>query len=263
MSMSRIDHSLGRGSGSSYRAARKPINVTGTVTSQMITPVARTHGVDPNARAMRPAMATASPTYPTRSDQTAILQSPLSFSSGRSSMPGIVRRRSANGRLWSGAAAIACGTILAAGLVVGLTACGGGQQATLSAVQVQRALAHDGVQTRIIRVPAHGQGSLQGALFDAAGYRKHHIVAGVFEVSGTPQPSGPTNFPLSAYVFDSPSHVEQYPFKKRSVAIRDSHTHRVVGRAFRVANVTLTAPNRQAAQADAAIRDLEQEVGTG
>lgn len=62
MSISRIDQSLGRGSDSSCRAEKKPVNVTGTVTSQMITPAARTHRVDPNATATRPAMATASPT---------------------------------------------------------------------------------------------------------------------------------------------------------------------------------------------------------
>ena len=66
MSISRIDHSPGRGSGSPCRVERKPVNVTGTVASQMITPLATTHGVDPNASAMRPATAIASPTYPTR-----------------------------------------------------------------------------------------------------------------------------------------------------------------------------------------------------
>ena len=91
MSISRIDHSLGRGSASPCRAERKPVNVTGTVASQMITPLATTHGVDPNASAMRPAKAIASPTYPTRSAQTAILQDPLCCSSSRSSTPGIVR----------------------------------------------------------------------------------------------------------------------------------------------------------------------------
>ena len=40
MSISRIDHSLGRGSASPCRAERKPVNVTGTVASQMITPLA-------------------------------------------------------------------------------------------------------------------------------------------------------------------------------------------------------------------------------
>jgi len=81
MSMSRIDQSLGRGSGSSCRAQRKPVNVTGTVASQMITPPARTHDVDPDASAMRPARATASPRYPTRRAQTAIHQWPLCCSS--------------------------------------------------------------------------------------------------------------------------------------------------------------------------------------
>jgi hypothetical protein len=92
MSMSRIDQSRGRGSGSTCRAKRKPVNVTGTVASQMITPLARTHDVDPNASAMRPAMATASPRYPTRRAQTAVLQSPLCCSSGGSSTPGIYGR---------------------------------------------------------------------------------------------------------------------------------------------------------------------------
>ena len=71
MSLIRIDQSLGRGSGRSRRAQRKPVNVTGTVASQMITPVARTHDVDPEVSAMRPASATASPTYPTRRAQSA------------------------------------------------------------------------------------------------------------------------------------------------------------------------------------------------
>jgi hypothetical protein len=53
MSMSRIDQSRGRGSGSSWRAQRKPVNFTGTVASQMITPLARTHDVDPNASATK------------------------------------------------------------------------------------------------------------------------------------------------------------------------------------------------------------------
>jgi hypothetical protein len=69
MSMRRIDQSLGRGSGSSFRAWRKPVNVTGTVASQMITPTARTHDEDPLASAMRPAIC----------------------SSGGTSRPGIVR----------------------------------------------------------------------------------------------------------------------------------------------------------------------------
>ena len=52
MSMSLIDQSLGRGSGSSLRAQRKPVNVTGTVPSQMITPLANTHDVDPELPAL-------------------------------------------------------------------------------------------------------------------------------------------------------------------------------------------------------------------
>jgi len=67
-----------------------PVNVTGTVASQMITPLARTHDGDPDASAMRPARATANPRYPTRRAQTAILQCPLRLNSGGSSMPAIV-----------------------------------------------------------------------------------------------------------------------------------------------------------------------------
>ena len=72
--MNRIDQNVGRGSGNSCRACTKPVNVTGTVQSQTITPTARTHGVDPDSITIKPAKATASPTYPTRRDQTAILQ---------------------------------------------------------------------------------------------------------------------------------------------------------------------------------------------
>src|ERR1019366_818634 len=90
MSMNLIDQYPGRGSGSSCRGQKNPANVTATAASQMNTPTARTHGVDPNDITMRPATATASPTYPTRRAQTAILQCPLYCSSGGSSMPGIV-----------------------------------------------------------------------------------------------------------------------------------------------------------------------------
>jgi len=62
MSNSRIVQSLGRASGSSCRAERNAVRVTGTVASQTITPLARIQGVTPNASAMRPAMATARPT---------------------------------------------------------------------------------------------------------------------------------------------------------------------------------------------------------
>ena len=89
--MNRIDQYPGRGSGSSCRAQKNPANVTAAAASQMITPTARTHGVDPDNITMRPAMATASPTYPTRRAQTAILQCRLYCSSGGSSMPAIVR----------------------------------------------------------------------------------------------------------------------------------------------------------------------------
>ena len=58
----------------------------------MNTPTARTHGVDPNDMTTRPAMATASPTYPARRAQTAILQCSLYCSSDGSSIPRIVPR---------------------------------------------------------------------------------------------------------------------------------------------------------------------------
>jgi hypothetical protein len=45
-------------------ARTKPVNVTGTVASQMITPPARIDDVDPDASAMRPARATASDVTP-------------------------------------------------------------------------------------------------------------------------------------------------------------------------------------------------------
>jgi len=86
MSMSRIDQSLGRGSCSSCRARRKPVKVTGTVTSQRSTPLARSNGVKPKARAISPASAMIKPAYPTRSDHTAILQRPLRSNSVRRSM---------------------------------------------------------------------------------------------------------------------------------------------------------------------------------
>ena len=53
--------------------------------SQMIAPTAKTHG-DPDDITMMPTMATASPTYPTRRAQTAILQCLLFCRSGGSSM---------------------------------------------------------------------------------------------------------------------------------------------------------------------------------
>jgi len=99
MSLNRIDQNPGRGSGSSCRDRKKPTAMTTAAASQMITPTARTHGEDPNDNTMRPAIATASPTYPTRSAQTAILQCPLNSSSDSSSMPGIVPEcRMPNGR---------------------------------------------------------------------------------------------------------------------------------------------------------------------
>jgi hypothetical protein len=67
------------------------VTAAAAAASQIISPTARTHGVDPDNITMRPAMATASATYPTRRAQTAILQCPLCRSSGGSSIPGIVR----------------------------------------------------------------------------------------------------------------------------------------------------------------------------
>ena len=64
MSMNRIDQYPGRGS-TPCRDQKNPVNVTAAEASQMITPIARTHGVDPNDITMRPAMATASPRDPT------------------------------------------------------------------------------------------------------------------------------------------------------------------------------------------------------
>jgi hypothetical protein len=97
MSINRIDQYPGRGSGRSCRDQKNPANVTAAVASHMITPMTRTHGVDPNDITMMPAMATASPTYPTRRAQTAILQCPLPGSSGGSSIPGIVPRLTTRG----------------------------------------------------------------------------------------------------------------------------------------------------------------------
>ena len=95
ISMNRIDQYPGRGSESPCRVRKNPANVTAAEASQMITPMARTHGVDPDDITMTPAMATASPMYPTRSAQTAILQCRLYCSSGGSSTPGSVPRLSA------------------------------------------------------------------------------------------------------------------------------------------------------------------------
>lgn len=91
MGMNRIDQNPGRGPGSSCRAQRRPVNVTAAAASQMITPPARTHAVDPDDITMRPAMATASARYPTRRAQTAILQCPLRRSSVGSSTPMTLR----------------------------------------------------------------------------------------------------------------------------------------------------------------------------
>jgi hypothetical protein len=53
----------------------------------MITPTARTHGVEPDPSTMRPTKATTSPRPPTRSAQTAILQCPMCCSCVGSSIP--------------------------------------------------------------------------------------------------------------------------------------------------------------------------------
>ena len=86
MSIQRIDQYPGRGSGSSCRHQRNPVNVAAAAASQRNTPTASTHGVDPNDSTTSPAMATASPMYPPRRAQTAILQCPLFWSSGGSRM---------------------------------------------------------------------------------------------------------------------------------------------------------------------------------
>jgi hypothetical protein len=90
--MNRIGQYPGRGSGSSRRDQKNPVKVTAAVASQMITPTASTHGVDPDDIVMRPAIATANPTHPNRRDQTAILQCRLLCSSGGSTMSAIVPR---------------------------------------------------------------------------------------------------------------------------------------------------------------------------
>jgi hypothetical protein len=89
MSMNRNGQSPGRGSGRSWRPQKTPVNVTVAAESQMITPAARTHGVDDLT--IRPTTATASATYPTRRAQTAILQCALYRSSGGSTTPASVR----------------------------------------------------------------------------------------------------------------------------------------------------------------------------
>jgi hypothetical protein len=48
--------------GKLVRDNKKPNNVMAAAESQMITPTARTHGVDPNEFTIRPATATANPT---------------------------------------------------------------------------------------------------------------------------------------------------------------------------------------------------------
>ena len=66
MSMNRIDQYPGRGSGNSCRAHKNPVNVTAAAASQLITPTARSHSVDPDDNTMTPTMATTSARYPTR-----------------------------------------------------------------------------------------------------------------------------------------------------------------------------------------------------
>ena len=90
MSMNRIDQYPGRGSGNSCRAHKNPVNVTAAAASQLITPTATSHSVDPDANTMTPTMATTSARYPTQG-QTAILQCPLCCSSRGSFMLGIVQ----------------------------------------------------------------------------------------------------------------------------------------------------------------------------
>jgi len=91
MSMNRIDQYPGRGSGKSFRAQKNPVNVTAAVASQVISPTARTHGVDPDNITMRPETATTTATYPARRAQTAILQCPLCCSANGSSIQEIMR----------------------------------------------------------------------------------------------------------------------------------------------------------------------------
>ena len=61
---------------------QNPAIVTAAQSSQTNTPTASTHNVYPNVITTRPATPTASPTHPTLRAQTAILQRPLSRSSG-------------------------------------------------------------------------------------------------------------------------------------------------------------------------------------
>jgi hypothetical protein len=58
--MNRIDQNPGRGSGNSWRARKKPVNVTAAAANQQIAPTARTPGVDPDNVTIRPAMVMAS-----------------------------------------------------------------------------------------------------------------------------------------------------------------------------------------------------------
>jgi len=74
--MNRIDQNPGRGVGSRCRAQRNPANATKAAVSQLISPTAKTHGVDPDHITMRPAITTASAMNPTRRAQTAVLQYP-------------------------------------------------------------------------------------------------------------------------------------------------------------------------------------------
>jgi hypothetical protein len=88
--MNRIDHQPGRGSESSRRDRKNPVNVTAAAASQMKTPTARTQGECPVDITMMPTRPIANPEYPTRRAQTAILQCLLYCSSDGSFMPSIV-----------------------------------------------------------------------------------------------------------------------------------------------------------------------------
>ena len=64
MSMNRIDHNPGRGTGSSCRAKKNAVSVTAEAASHISTPAARIQGVDPDSITTRPAIPTASAQYP-------------------------------------------------------------------------------------------------------------------------------------------------------------------------------------------------------
>ena len=62
MSMNLIAQYPGRGSGRSCRDQKNPVIVTHAGASQMTTPTARTHGVDPDHITTSPAMPVTKPT---------------------------------------------------------------------------------------------------------------------------------------------------------------------------------------------------------